>query len=130
MVKSKQTDAVMYSDFSIIKKTYLTIKWEFLWTFKKKGEKMWFCHLFSKYDIFQRSFKSLNYYYLIFLSRISTCFILYALCDIFIHTYEIRFIWMFSIIKNNNLTNECEFLWTFKKRGENEKSRKIHKCPF
>ena len=31
--------------------------------------------------------------------------------------------------KNNHLTIECEFLWTFKKRGENEKSRKIHKCP-
>ena len=53
-------------------------------------EKMWFCHLFSKYDIFQRSLKSLNYYYLIFLSRISTRFILYAFCHIFIHTYEIK----------------------------------------
>jgi hypothetical protein len=35
-------------------------------------EKMWFCHLFSKYDILKRSLNSLNYYYLIFLSRIST----------------------------------------------------------
>ena len=52
--------------------------------------KMCFCHLFSKYDIFQRSFKSLNYYYLIFSSRISTRLILYAFCDIFIHTYEIK----------------------------------------
>ena len=53
-------------------------------------EKMWFCHLFSKYDILKRSLNSLNYYYLIFLSRISTCFILYAFCHICIHTYEIK----------------------------------------
>ena len=51
---------------------------------------MGFCYLFSKNDIFKRSLNSLNQYYLIFLSRISTCFILYALCDIFIHTYEIK----------------------------------------
>jgi hypothetical protein len=53
-------------------------------------EKMWFCHLFSKHDIFKRSLNSLNYYYLIFLSRISTRFILYAFCRICIHTYEIK----------------------------------------
>ena len=29
-------------------------------------EKMWFCHLFSKYDILKRSLNSLSYYYLIF----------------------------------------------------------------
>jgi hypothetical protein len=46
-------------------------------------EKMWFCHLFSKYE-------SLNYYYLIFLSRISTRFISYAFCHIFFHSYEIK----------------------------------------
>jgi hypothetical protein len=53
-------------------------------------EKMWYCHLFSKYGIFKRSLKSLNYYYLIFLSRVSMSFILYAFCHIFIHTYEIK----------------------------------------
>jgi hypothetical protein len=46
--------------------------------------------LYEKYDIFKRSLNSLNYYYLIFLSRISTRFILYALCHIFINTYEIK----------------------------------------
>jgi hypothetical protein len=46
-------------------------------------EKMWFCHLFSKYDILKRSLNSLNYDYLIFLSRISTRFILYTLLFIF-----------------------------------------------
>jgi len=53
-------------------------------------EKMWFCPLFSKYDICKRSLNSLNYYYLTLLSRISTRFILYAFCHIFIHTYEIK----------------------------------------
>ena len=51
-------------------------------------EKMWFCHLFSKYDIFKRSLNSLNYYYLIFLSRINMLFILYAFCHLFIHTHN------------------------------------------
>ena len=46
-------------------------------------EKMWLCHLFSKYNILKRSLNSLNYYYLIFLSRISTRFILYTLLFIF-----------------------------------------------
>ena len=53
-------------------------------------EKMWFCHLFAKYDIFKRSLNGLNYYYLIFLSRIGTHSILYAFCHIFIHTCEIK----------------------------------------
>ena len=60
-------------------------------------DKMWFCHLFSKYDIFQRSLKSLNYYYLIFLSRISTRFIVYAFCQIFIYTCEIKRIFVIKI---------------------------------
>ena len=81
------------------------------------SEKMWFCHLFSKYDIFQRSLKSLNYYYLIFLSRISTFFILYAFCHIFIHTYEIKrnfcekrfFIVLLPLVFNIDLAN----MWPF-----------------
>ena len=42
--------------------------WDRLRTFRNMFfEKMWFCHLFSKYDIFKRSLNNLNYYYLIFL---------------------------------------------------------------
>ena len=58
-------------------------------------EKMWFCHLFSKYDIFKRSLNSLNYCYLIFLSRISTRFILHAFLS---HFYSC-------------LWNKTEMLW-------------------
>ena len=60
-------------------------------------ENMWFCHLFSNYDIFKRSLNSLNYYYLIFLSRISTRFIVYAFCQIFIYTCEIKRIFVKKI---------------------------------
>ena len=47
-------------------------------------EKMWFCHLFSKYYIFKRCLSSLTYDYLISLLRLSTRFIVYAFCHIVI----------------------------------------------